>query len=77
MGWDLRDVRCVGVVAHHREVCHCILERADFTEANAHDISGLTVTFRGPTGGYDGGDACLPEWSDDTKKLPFEGESRA
>ena len=43
MGRDLRDVRSR---RSHREVCHCILERADFTEANAHDISGLTVTFR-------------------------------
>lgn len=25
------------------QVCHGILERSDFTEANAHDISGLTV----------------------------------
>eukprot|EP00434_Breviolum_minutum_P015239 symbB.v1.2.013431.t3/scaffold931.1/size151118/3 len=36
-------------ILHHaawsgmKEVCHCILERADFTEANAHDISGLTA----------------------------------
>ena len=74
MGWDLRDVRCVfffgGVVAH-REVCHCILERADFTEANAHDISGLTVTFPRDPEGMDGGDACLPEWSDEKKILAF------
>ena len=25
------------------QVCQCILERKDFTEANAHDISGLTA----------------------------------
>ncbi len=47
MGWDLRVVS--------RQVCHCILERADFTEANAHDISGLTVTIRRNGGGMMGG----------------------